>query len=45
MQLSRHPQRPYTLDFIKYLSNDNFIELHGDRGGKDDKAMVGGWGK
>ena len=44
VQLSRHPQRPYTLDYIKALSNGNFIELHGDRGIKDDKAMVGGWG-
>ena len=44
VQLSRHPLRPYTLDYIKALSNDNFIELHGDRNIKDDKAMVGGWG-
>ena len=45
VQLSRHPQRPYTLDYIKSLSGGDFIELHGDRGIKDDKAMVGGWGK
>ena len=45
VQLSRHPQRPYTLDYIESLSDGNFIELHGDRGIKDDKAMVGGWGK
>ena len=45
VQLSRHPQRPYALDFIKYLTGNTFLELHGDRGGKDDKAMVGGWGK
>ena len=45
VQLSRHPQRPYALDFIKYLTDNTFLELHGDRGGKDDKAMVGGWGK
>ena len=45
VQLSRHPQRPYALDFIKYLTGNKFLELHGDRGGKDDKAMVGGWGK
>jgi len=44
VQLSRHPQRPYTLDYIKALTEGNFIELHGDRGVKDDKAMVGGWG-
>tara|TARA_B100001758_G_C18281178_1_gene541725 strand:+ start:90 stop:1043 length:954 start_codon:yes stop_codon:yes gene_type:complete len=44
VQLSRHPLRPYTLDYIRALSNDNFIELHGDRNIKDDKAMVGGWG-
>ena len=44
VQLSRHPQRPYTLDYIESLSGGDFIELHGDRGVKDDKAMVGGWG-
>jgi acetyl-CoA carboxylase carboxyl transferase subunit alpha len=44
VQLSRHPQRPYTLDYIDALSGGDFIELHGDRGIKDDKAMVGGWG-
>jgi len=44
VQLSRHPQRPYTLDFIATLSDGDFVELHGDRGVKDDKAMVGGWG-
>ena len=44
VQLSRHPQRPYTLDYIEALSGGDFIELHGDRGVKDDKAMVGGWG-
>tara|TARA_B100000767_G_scaffold217394_1_gene205088 strand:+ start:1201 stop:2154 length:954 start_codon:yes stop_codon:yes gene_type:complete len=44
VQLSRHPQRPYTLDYIEALSEGDFIELHGDRGTKDDKAMVGGWG-
>ena len=44
VQLSRHPHRPYTLDFISALSDGDFIELHGDRGVKDDKAMVGGWG-
>ncbi len=45
VQLSRHPQRPYTLDYIKALSDNNFLELHGDRGVKDDKAMIGGWAK
>jgi len=45
VQLSRHPNRPYTLDYIKNLTNNNFIELHGDRNIKDDKAMIGGWGK
>ncbi len=44
VQLSRHPDRPYTLDYIQALTNGNFIELHGDRGVKDDKAMVGGFG-
>ena len=44
VQLSRHPQRPYTLDYIEALSGSDFIELHGDRSVKDDKAMVGGWG-
>ncbi len=45
VQLSRHPQRPYTLAYIQAITNGNFIELHGDRSVKDDKAMVGGWGK
>jgi len=44
VQLSRHPNRPYTLDYIKNVTNDSFIELHGDRNFKDDKAMIGGWG-
>lgn len=44
VQLSRHPQRPYTLAYIEALTDGNFIELHGDRNVKDDKAMVGGWG-
>ena len=42
VQLARHPDRPYTLDYI-YLMTNNFIELHGDRGYKDDKAIVGGF--
>ncbi|HEX7016110.1 MAG TPA: acetyl-CoA carboxylase carboxyltransferase subunit alpha [Cyclobacteriaceae bacterium] len=43
VQLSRHPDRPYTLDYI-YEITDDFIELHGDRTVGDDKAMVGGLG-
>ena len=45
VQISRHPNRPYTLDYIEALTEGNFLELHGDRNIKDDKAMVGGWGK
>ncbi len=41
VQLSRHPKRPYTLDYINLITTD-FIELHGDRHFADDKAMVGG---
>ncbi len=44
VQLSRHPDRPYTLDYINAITNDTFIELHGDRTVKDDKAMIGGFG-
>lgn len=44
VQLSRHPNRPYTLAYIDKLC-DKFIELHGDRNVKDDKAMVGGLGE
>ena len=44
VQLSRHPERPYTLDYINALTEGDFIELHGDRNTKDDKAMIGGWG-
>src|SRR6188768_2194171 len=43
VQLSRHPDRPYTLDYIYGITTD-FIELHGDRTVADDKAMVGGFG-
>jgi acetyl-CoA carboxylase carboxyl transferase subunit alpha len=43
-QIARHPQRPYTLDFIGLLFTD-FFELHGDRGYGDDKAIVAGLGK
>ena len=45
VQLSRHPSRPYTLDYIKALCGDTFLELHGDRNVRDDKAMIGGLGK
>ncbi|MCK0132501.1 acetyl-CoA carboxylase carboxyltransferase subunit alpha [Flavobacteriaceae bacterium F08102] len=45
VQLSRHPSRPYTLDFIRAFTKGTFMELHGDRTVKDDKAMVGGLGK
>jgi len=45
VQLSRHPSRPYTLDYINALCGDSFLELHGDRNFKDDKAMIGGLGK
>jgi acetyl-CoA carboxylase carboxyl transferase subunit alpha len=44
VQISRHPNRPYTLDYIEALTKGDFIELHGDRTVKDDKAMIGGWG-
>ena len=45
VQLSRHPNRPYTLDYINNILGDTFLELHGDRNISDDKAMVGGLGK
>jgi len=45
VQLSRHPNRPYTVEYIKELCGDTFLELFGDRNIKDDKAMVGGLGK
>ena len=44
VQVSRHPERPYTMRYINHMSNGSFIELHGDRTVKDDKAMVGGFG-
>ncbi len=44
VQLSRHPDRPYTLSYIERMCTD-FIELHGDRNFKDDKAIVGGFGQ
>lgn len=45
VQMSRHPSRPYTLDHINAICGESFLELHGDRGFKDDKAMIGGLGK
>ncbi|MFA3784124.1 acetyl-CoA carboxylase carboxyltransferase subunit alpha [Melioribacteraceae bacterium 4301-Me] len=44
VQLARHPERPYTLDYINLMTTD-FVELHGDRLFKDDKAIVGGLAK
>lgn len=44
VQVSRHPDRPYTLDHIHALTEGRFLEMHGDRNCKDDKAMVGGLG-
>ncbi len=44
VQLSRHPDRPYTLAYINSITDNTFQELHGDRSVKDDKAMVGGFG-
>ncbi|MCX6149377.1 MAG: acetyl-CoA carboxylase carboxyltransferase subunit alpha [Ignavibacteriales bacterium] len=44
VQLARHPERPYTLDYIGLMTKD-FIELHGDRYFKDDKSIVGGFAK
>jgi acetyl-CoA carboxylase carboxyl transferase subunit alpha len=44
VQLSRHPERPYTLDYIEGMA-EKFVELHGDRTVGDDKAMVGGFGE
>src|SRR5205823_237357 len=43
VQVARHPERPYSLDYMQTLSPD-FIELHGDRGLRDDPAIVGGFG-
>jgi acetyl-CoA carboxylase carboxyl transferase subunit alpha len=44
VQVSRHPERPYALDYIEHIS-DEFIELFGDRNFRDDKAMIGGLGR
>lgn len=45
VQVSRHPERPYTIAYMDYLTSNNWIELHGDRNVADDKAMVGGLGQ
>lgn len=45
VQMSRHPNRPYTLEHITNLTDGTFLELFGDRSFKDDKAMIGGLGK
>jgi acetyl-CoA carboxylase carboxyl transferase subunit alpha len=42
VQLSRHPERPYSMYYLEQMT-ENFLELHGDRHGKDDKAIVGGF--
>jgi len=44
VQIARHPQRPYTLDYIQMMMSD-FVELHGDRSFSDDKAIIGGLAK
>ncbi|HEX6588181.1 MAG TPA: acetyl-CoA carboxylase carboxyl transferase subunit alpha, partial [Longimicrobiales bacterium] len=44
VQLARHPQRPYTLDYVQTVFDD-FIELRGDRAYRDDAAIVGGWAR
>jgi acetyl-CoA carboxylase carboxyl transferase subunit alpha len=44
VQVARHPQRPYTLDYVKRVFTD-WVELHGDRNFRDDEAIVGGWGR
>lgn len=45
VQVSRHPNRPYTISYINAITDNTWIELHGDRNVKDDKAMVGGFGR
>lgn len=44
VQVSRHPDRPYMLAYVNYMTDNTFIELHGDRNVKDDHAMIGGFG-
>jgi len=45
VQIARHPERPYSLSYINYLTKDTFVEIHGDRNYGDDKAIVGGFGQ
>src|SRR5436190_1364255 len=44
VQLSRHPDRPYSLAYIEAMTDKDFVEMHGDRHVKDDKAIIGGFG-
>jgi len=44
VQVARHPDRPYTMDYIRAMTTD-FVEIHGDRIHRDDRAIVGGFGK
>lgn len=44
VQVSRHPDRPYVLAYMNAMTDNTFLELHGDRSVKDDKAMIGGFG-
>jgi len=44
VQVARHPERPYTLDYIKNMTTD-FVEIHGDRIHKDDRAIIGGFAR
>ncbi len=44
VQVARHPERPYTMDYIEKMTTD-FVEIHGDRIHKDDRALIGGFAK
>jgi acetyl-CoA carboxylase carboxyl transferase subunit alpha len=44
VQVARHPQRPYSLDYVERMCTD-WVELHGDRNFRDDEAIVGGWAR
>ncbi|MDH3423881.1 MAG: acetyl-CoA carboxylase carboxyl transferase subunit alpha, partial [Gemmatimonadota bacterium] len=44
VQVARHPERPYTLDYVQRMFTD-WVELHGDRNFRDDEAVVGGWAR
>jgi acetyl-CoA carboxylase carboxyl transferase subunit alpha len=44
VQAARHPRRPYTLDYVERIFTE-WVELHGDRGFRDDEAIVGGWAR